>query len=166
MTGPAEIPGGDLRGSVQQSAADLCDVAARLSDDDVVAPGVARILARLSTELAEAAAVARAVPGDDDAPGSRPIPVRMLSSTAVRGLLRAVADALDIPAPASQQDELTFLRLRSDRAAEAIRALYAVLAHAGRTELDLAWTSASLRRALQQYPADSYEHAAGPDGAA
>jgi hypothetical protein len=53
--------------------------------------------------------------------------------------------ALDIPAPASPDDEMIFLRVRSQRSAEALKAVFNVLAHPRRTDLDYAWTVARWR---------------------
>jgi hypothetical protein len=82
--------------------------------------------------------------------------VPLLGSTAVRALLTALGGVLDIPLPAGPDDEVTFLRLRSERAAEANRAILRVLAEKTATDLDLAWTAAWLNEAMRQYPADAY----------
>jgi hypothetical protein len=151
----------DLRGSVQQSLADLAKVAEALPEAGSPPPNAARVLTQLSGELAEAAAMVRALPGrpaDDPAATAPAVP--LLGSTAVRALLTALGSALDIPLPAGPDDEVTFLRLRSERAAEANRAILRVLCDRAATDLDLAWTGAWLDEAMRQYPADAYEHSA------
>lgn len=148
-------PAEGLLGSLQQTQADLATVAKQLKQDGSLPPSAAGTLTRLAGELAEAAAMIRAVPG---APPAAAVPV--LRATAVRALLHSVAEALDCPAPATAEDEVTFLRLRSERATEALRAILNVLADPGRTDLDYSWIAANLDIAIQQYPADRYEHSA------
>jgi hypothetical protein len=154
-------PAANLIGSVQQTLTDLRQLARQLPEDGQPPPSTATALTRLSRELAEAAAMVRAIPGHPDAPstpGPRPIGVPMLGTTAVRGLLTAVSKALDIPPPAGPDDEMTFLRLRSERATEALRSVLNFLSHPSRTDLDLSWCAAWLDEALEQYPADQYSH--------
>jgi hypothetical protein len=145
-----------LLGSVRQTLADLAAIAKQLSEDGQLPPSAAAKLDRLGRELAEAAAAVRAVPGQPPEPARRPGPV--LGLPAVAALLTAVAGALDIPPPAGPDDEMVFLRLRSARAAEALRAIMNVLSHQPASDLDVAWCAAWLDQALAGYPAAGYEH--------
>jgi hypothetical protein len=155
MTNPP-TEAADLHGSVQQTLSDLTKLARELPEEGPASPGTATKLTKLSRELGEAAAIVRALPGQPPEPARLPWPV--LGAAAVRGLLESVATALDLPAPATAEDEMTFLRLRSDRATETLRAIMNVLSHQPATDLDLAWCSAWLDEALEEYPAAGYEH--------
>jgi hypothetical protein len=75
-------------------------------------------------------------------------------------MLTSVADALNIPFPVGPDDEVTYLRLRSERASEAHRAIMRVLEDPRASDLDFAWVAAWLSTALEQYPADTYEQTA------
>lgn len=156
---PITEPVNVLRGSPAQSLADLGCLAEAVPADPAIspAPSTATPLTRLSRELAEAAAMVRAVRGQ--LPEATERASRQLGDKAVRALLRAVSSALGIPPPADDDsDELVYIRLRSARAAESCRALARVLDDQTAGDLDLAWTAARLDDVVGQLPADSYEH--------
>jgi hypothetical protein len=157
---PPSVTG--LRGSVRQTLNDLATLATDLqppwaadpAEDGAAVDGAAATLDQLARELAEAAALARAITGH---PRQAPA-VPYTGRSALTGLLTAVIAALEIPPPAAAQDETTFLRLRSQRAAEAARACRRILDDRSSTDLDMAWTAAWLDDLMRQMPADSYEH--------
>lgn len=78
-------------------------------------------------------------------------------SSAHRELLIVIVRALELPAPATQKDELTYLRLSRDRARCVLRACKTALGRDNDT-LDIMATVASLREQLADYPADTYDH--------
>jgi hypothetical protein len=71
-------------------------------------------------------------------------------------LLAAVAEALDCPPPAGQDDEGVFMRLRSDRARLALAALRPVLADAECGPDQMSAAAARLRDGVAACPADGY----------
>jgi hypothetical protein len=93
--------------------------------------------------------------GPDPAPaiadGAVPGPV-----TVCRDLLRAIADALDCPPPAGENDEEVFLRLRSDRARLALAALRPVLADTECGPGQMAEAACRLRDRVAACPVGGY----------
>jgi hypothetical protein len=151
----------ELRDHMQNTLADLAELTTDLRliwaadpADTAAADQAAAKLDRLARELAEAASMARAITGH---PRQAPA-VPFIGRSALSGLLTAVITALEIPPPAGTEDETIFLRVRSQRAAEAARACRRVLDDKGATDLDLAWTGAWLDAMCRQLPADGYEH--------
>jgi hypothetical protein len=78
------------------------------------------------------------------------------NSTAHRELLTTIVRALELPAPATTKDELTYLRLSRDRARCCLWACKTALTR-DTDDLDLMATVVSLREQLADYPADSYD---------
>lgn len=76
-------------------------------------------------------------------------------SDAVRELLAAVLEALDIPSPATIGDTETHDRVLNDRAMHAKIALRSALEEG---PLDIEWTTSYLREQLLKHPADGYQH--------
>jgi hypothetical protein len=80
------------------------------------------------------------------------------NSTACRELLRAVGDALTLPAPATHADEVSYFRLRSQRAAQALAGIRRVLDNREADNADMMTEAQILRDAIGDLPPDSYEH--------
>jgi hypothetical protein len=78
------------------------------------------------------------------------------NSTANRELLLTIVRALELPAPATTKDELTYLRLSRDRARCCLWACKTALSR-DTDDLDIMATVASLREQLADYPPDSYD---------
>lgn len=75
---------------------------------------------------------------------------------AVRDLLAAVLEALDIPHPATVGDTETHDRLLNDRAMHAAIALRSVLDD--KPVMEVEWTTAYLRERLAEHPPTGYQH--------
>lgn len=93
---------------------------------------------------------------------ARPVPP---GSTPLRELASAVERALTLPAPATQRDEVTYLRIMRDRARLVLLACRRILRdreiedEAGR---DVMAAVAVLRDQVAQLPDDAYDHAPEP----
>jgi hypothetical protein len=118
--------------------------------DAGIPPGEATAmrLAALAGELREAAAAITSVRRPDED-----------STAMIRGFLAAVAGALDIPRPASADDERAYLRARSLRADEVLRAARTIMESAndpiGR---NWAWAAAWLKVAASDHGTACYAH--------
>ena len=75
---------------------------------------------------------------------------------AVRGLLAAVLEALDIPAPATFGDHEAHDRILNDRAMHAKIALRSILEDGAPLGVD--WTTTYLRERLGEHPPTGYQH--------
>jgi hypothetical protein len=147
------LPTEDLAGSVRQSLADLGKISEQL--DAGVVPGMimATQLETLAGEIRAAAAVAGGSPDD--------------GTSAVRGLLAAIVEALDIPGPAGPDAERAYLRIRSERAGEVVRACANVLeTSSDPTARNWSWSASWLRTAAADHSTGAYQHEipAGPAG--
>jgi hypothetical protein len=113
MTGPAvrAVPFADLAGSVRQSLSELAKISEAMDSGHPPGEATAMRLSALAAELREAAAAITS--------GRRPDED---STTMIRGFLAAVVEALAIPQPAGPDDERAYLRSRSLRADECVRA--------------------------------------------
>jgi hypothetical protein len=77
----------------------------------------------------------------------------------VRGFLRAVCEALDIGKPAGADDERAYLRARSLRADEVIRAACNIMESApDPTGRNWSWSAAWLRTAASDHGTAGYRH--------
>lgn len=74
-------------------------------------------------------------------------------ATLYRDLLDAVADALDVPAPATMGDEAAYRRLVTDRAREARTVVRAALADG----VPVPYRAAYLRGRVDAHPVDGYQ---------
>lgn len=79
-------------------------------------------------------------------------------STACRELLRVVGEALTLPAPATHADEVSYFRLRSQRATQALAGIRRVLGNRDADSADMMTEVQILREAIGDLPPDSYEH--------
>jgi hypothetical protein len=143
------VPFDDLAGSVRQSLSAL----ARISEgmDAGIPPGepVAMQLVTLAAELREAAAAITSGPAQHGD-----------GTDQVRSFLRAVCEALDIPRPAGADDERAYLRARSLRADEVVRAARNIMDSApDPTGRNWSWSAAWLRTAASDHSVTGYEHA-------
>jgi len=145
-----------MRGTVNQVLAELGDIAAALESPEADLDRAARHLDRLARETAEAATIAREITGHPREDHKVPF----IGRNALNAILGAVVEALEIPPPAGEADELPFLRARSLRASEAARACRRVRDDEHATDLDLAWAGAWLDDIVGQTPASGYQHAA------
>ncbi|MFF3460990.1 hypothetical protein ACWCQN_39985 [Streptomyces sp. NPDC001984] len=75
---------------------------------------------------------------------------------AVRELLAAVLEALDIPHPATVGDTEAHDRLLNDRAMHAAIALRSVLED--KPVMEVEWTTRYLRERLAEHPPTGYQH--------
>jgi len=88
-------------------------------------------------------------------PATPPVPP---ASTPCRTFLRAVADALTLPPPATDRDEVTYLRLSRERARLVIFACRRLLDDREAGDSELLVIAGSLRGQAADYPADGYDH--------
>jgi hypothetical protein len=79
------------------------------------------------------------------------------NSSAVRELLTTIVRGLELPAPATEKDEITYLRCSRNRARAVLWACKTAL-HRDTDEVDLMSTVISLRDQLADFPADEYDH--------
>jgi hypothetical protein len=77
-------------------------------------------------------------------------------SSALREFCRAIEHALTLAAPATTNDELTYLRISRDRARAVLLGCKRVLANQEIDDRDLLAIVASLRDLTNQLPADQY----------
>ena len=84
------------------------------------------------------------------------IPMISPGSSALREFCHAIEDALTLAAPATTQDELTYLRISRDRARVVLFGCKRVLADHELDDRDLMVIVASLRDMTTQLPADQY----------
>jgi hypothetical protein len=145
------VPFDDLAGSVRQSLYELTRISGAM--DSGVPPGepVAMQLVTLAAELREAAAAITSGPAQHGD-----------GTDTVRGFLRAVRDALEIPRPAGPDDERAYLRARALRADEVCRAARNIMESApDATGRNWSWSAAWLRTAASDHSVTGYQHAAG-----
>lgn len=83
-----------------------------------------------------------------------PTPPR--GGTPCREMLAAIGDALRIPAPATHADEISYHRLRSQRATIALEAINRVLRT--RDPADLTIQAGIIREHIAGLPATIYDH--------
>lgn len=98
----------------------------------------------------------------DDNPHPARIPVVPPGSSVLRELCHAVSDTLALPRPATERDEVTYLRILRDRSRLVRQVLRRVLADRELGDLDIMIAVASLRDQAAQLPDDSYDHAPEP----
>jgi len=94
-----------------------------------------------------------------DGPCIREIPP---GSTAVRELAHAIDSALALPKPATERDELTYLRIARDRSRLVRAAMRRILADREIDDRDIMIAVTSLRDQAAQLPDDSYDHSPEP----
>lgn len=82
------------------------------------------------------------------------------NSTACRELLRVVADALSLPYPATHADEVSYFRLRSQRATQALAGICRVVDNREAGNADMMTEAQILREAISDLLPDTYEHSA------
>jgi hypothetical protein len=80
------------------------------------------------------------------------------NSTACRELLRVVGDALTLPYPATHADEVSYFRLRSQRATQALVGIRRVVDNKEADNDDMMTEAQILRVAIADLPPDCYEH--------
>lgn len=85
-----------------------------------------------------------------------PAPMIPPNSSAVRELLSTIVRGLELPAPATVKDEVTYLRLSRNRARCVLWACKSAL-HRDTDEPDLMSVVVSLRDQLADFPADEYD---------
>ena len=83
---------------------------------------------------------------------------RQSDFTPCRVLLQAIRDALTVPPPVSDRDELTYLRICRDRSWLVIAACGRVLGDRDGGDRDLLIASEALRDETIDYPPDGYQH--------
>jgi hypothetical protein len=82
-------------------------------------------------------------------------------STPLRELAHAIAMALALPRPATEQDELSYLRITRDGATLVLLACRKIMADR-EIEADVMAVVASVRDQVRQLPDDAYDHAPEP----
>jgi hypothetical protein len=146
MTGPRANPADDLAGSVRQSLGELAKISEALDAGVPPTLALAVTLETLAGELRSAAATAAGASDD--------------GTSAVRSFLQATLEALDIPSPAGPDGERAYLRVRSARADEVIRACRNILdSPSDPTGRNWAWSGAWLRTSVSDHSTLSYDHA-------
>jgi hypothetical protein len=80
------------------------------------------------------------------------------SAAACRRLLYAIRDALVIPLPTTDRDELAYLRLCRDRAWLVLAACGRILGDHEAGDRDLLMAAEALRYEAADYPPDNYVH--------
>jgi hypothetical protein len=79
-------------------------------------------------------------------------------SSPCRELLRAVAEAITLPFPRTHADEVSYFRLRSQRASLAVQGIRRILASKDADSADMLTEASVLRELIADLPADIYEH--------
>jgi hypothetical protein len=151
MTGPAvrAIPFDDLAGSVRQSLSELAKISEAIDAGHPPGEATAMRLTALAAELREAAAAITAQPADHGD-----------GTDQVRSFLAAVVEALAIPDYAGDVDERAYLRCRSARADEVVRAAANIMASApDATGRNWSWSAAWLKVAASDHGTGCYTHA-------
>ena len=83
----------------------------------------------------------------------------MPDSTPCRVLVHVIRNALTVPPPASDRDELTYLRVCRDRAWLVIAACGRILGDREAGDRDLLIAAEALRNEVADYPPEGYEYA-------
>jgi hypothetical protein len=95
-----------------------------------------------------------------------PVPPRIVppGGTPLRELAHAIAMALTLPRPATERDELSYLRITRDRARLVLLACRKIIAdrEIEDDEADVMAVVASVRDQVTQLPDDAYDHAPEP----
>ena len=93
-----------------------------------------------------------------------PIPPVPPGSTPLRQVAAAVDQALALPRPASEHDEVTYLRVMRDRAREVRQAMRDILSDRGIEEdgRDVMAVIENLRHRISQLGDDAYDHRPEP----
>jgi hypothetical protein len=86
----------------------------------------------------------------------RASPATSPPGTPCRELLTAVGEALRLPAPAARADEISYHRLRSQRASVAVDAISRALRASDHAGMELA--ALDIRQLIAGLPASIYEH--------
>ena len=84
------------------------------------------------------------------------VPMIPPNSSALREFCRAIGDALTLPTPATEKDELTYLRISRDRARLVMFACKRILADREADDRDIMAAVSSIREESRQLPADQY----------
>ena len=150
MTGPRANPAEDLPGSVRQSLGELAKISEALDAGVPATIAMAVTISAVAVDLRDVAALMTGTPVDD-------------GTASVRGMLAAIADVLDIPAPALGEGQRGFERTRSLRADEVVRACRAVLESPDdATARNWRWAARWLRIAASDHGTAGYDHAEIP----
>jgi hypothetical protein len=94
----------------------------------------------------------------EDSAGHPPVRHVPPNSTALRELLGAIAGALTLSAPATQKDEVTYLRISRDRARTVLLMCRRLLADREADDGDVMAAVAGLRDQAAQLRDDAYDH--------
>jgi hypothetical protein len=148
-TTASAAPDDYIAGSIRQTTDELVRLLARLGAGGRPGEATAALLITLGHELREVAAQITARPAGDD------------GTSAVRSFLVAVTVALDIPRPATSEDERGYLRTRSLRAGEVLKAAASIAGSApDPVGLNWRWSAAQLTAAAGLIGTGGYRHAA------
>jgi hypothetical protein len=143
------VPFDDLAGSVRQSLSELAKISEAMDAGHPPGEATAMRLVTLAAELREAAAAITSGPAQHGD-----------GTDQVRSFLAAVCEALDIPRPAGADDERAYLRARSLRADEVIRAARNIMESApDPTGRNWSWSGAWLKTAASDHGTAGYQHA-------
>ncbi len=85
-------------------------------------------------------------------------------STANRELFHVIAQALDVPPPATVRDELTYFRCVRDRARVVLATMARLSSDREADDLDIMAAAVSIREQLSDFPCDGYDHAVSGSG--
>jgi hypothetical protein len=91
-------------------------------------------------------------------PDIRPVRIVPPGSTVLRELAHAINGALTLSAPATQKDELTYLRLSRDRARSVLYACKRIIADRAADSGDIMAIAAALREEAAHLRDDAYDH--------
>jgi len=89
----------------------------------------------------------------------RPVPP---GSTPLRELLAAITAALTLPGPATERDEVTYLRIHRDRARLVLFTCRRLLADRETDDREVMVSVTRLREETAQHADDTYDHAPDP----
>lgn len=140
-------PTPDIPGMVREAAAELARISHAL--DTGVQPTItmSTMLNVVAVNLRDASALMTGAPVDD-------------GTTSVRAMLACIAGALDIPQPDGPEDIPGYLKTRSLRAGEVVRACRAVIESPDdSTARNWRWATAWLATAIAEHGTDGYAHA-------
>ncbi len=97
-----------------------------------------------------------------DAPLPGPVTPVPPGSTPLRELLAAITAALTLPGPATDRDEVTYLRIHRDRARLVLFTCRRLLADREADDRDVMVSATRLRDETAQHADDTYDHALDP----
>ena len=97
-----------------------------------------------------------------DHPSHSPVPPVPPNSTALREFVHAIERALTLPNPATERDEVTYLRIMRDRSRLVRITCRRILADREADDRDVMAAVASLRDEAACLPDDQYDHTPDP----